>query len=144
MRVALALAVLVLAPTALAESAPSREAAEVVARALGEAVAAQDAEAAASLCAAPTNLDGRLAETDEAVVEAFREALSQSALRGVHLVSVEVMPLATATARFGPPPRRLGALPEDTLVAVLRLDRAQLVAVLAPRGGRWAVVAVTD
>jgi hypothetical protein len=129
---------------AVGEPRLSVGAAEVVARALGEAVAAQEAEAAAALCAVPTNLDGEVVRDEAALAAAWRRAVERRALRGVRLVSVEVMPLEAATGRFGPPPHRLGSLPEGSLVAVIRLDRTQLVAVIAPLDDRWAVVAVTD
>ena len=133
------------APDARGEDAEPDRAARLVARALAEAIVARDAESAAALCTTPTNLDGDVAETEPALVEAWRRALDRRSLRGVRIVSVEVMPMEQARRRFGPPPSRLGELPtEGALVAILRLDRTQLVAVLSRVEDRWTVIAVTD
>ena len=134
-----------LAAEAGAEPRTVEPAAAVVAQALAEAIVARDAEAAAILCAVPATLDGQVASTREELRDGWDRALGQSALRGVRVERVELLPIELAIERFGPPPARLGPLPvEGAFVAILRLDRTQLVAVLARVDGRWAVVAVTD
>lgn len=143
-------AVLLAAALALGAVAPARAelgpdpAARVVARALAEAVAARDASAAALLFALPASLDGEALSTPEALLARWRETLARDELAGLELESIDLLGLDDATARYGPPPPRLGPLDSDALVAVIRWNRAQLVAVLARRDGRWAVVAVTD
>lgn len=119
-------------------------AARIVAQALAEAVIARDPDAAAVLCALPTNLDGETAETADSLLERWRLTLDRDDLRGVTLESLEVVTLEAATERYGQPPRRLGELDPGAVVAIIRFSRAQLVAVLSQRDGRWAVVAVTD
>lgn len=131
------------AATARAEPGPD-PAARVVAQALAEAVAARDASAAAILFALPASLDGDAASTPAALLERWRATLARDELAGLALESIDVLGLDEATARYGPPPPRLGSIDRDALVAVIRWNRAQLVAVLARRDGRWAVVAVTD
>jgi hypothetical protein len=147
-----ALAVLTLCATwlphlgsALAETGPGADpAARIVAQALAEAVAARDAPAAAILFALPASLDGEPVSTPGALLERWRVVLARDELTGLELETIEVMGLADATTRYGSPPARLGPLDPDAVVAVIRWNRAQLVAVLARRDGRWAVIAVTD
>jgi hypothetical protein len=135
---------------ALLGAAPARAepgpdpAARIVAQALAEAVSARDASAAAILFALPASLDGEALSTPEALLERWRQTLAREELAGLALESIDVLPLDEATARYGPPPPRLGPIDRSALVAVIRWNRAQLVAVLAHRDGRWAVVAVTD
>lgn len=120
-------------------------AAEVVAQALAEAVVARNEEAVAVLFALPVNLDGEVITTMEALQSRWASVLDRAEVRGLRLVEIELLPMATAIERHGTPPRRLGELPtEDALVAVLRFDRAMIVVILARRDGRWAVIATTD
>ena len=65
-------------------------------------------------------------------------------LRGLSLEEMEVMLLAAVIERHGQPPRRLGDLDSDAVVAIIRWNRTQLVVVIAEREGRWAIIAVTD
>lgn len=132
-------------------SAPARaqttvdRAAEVVAQALAEGIVARDVGAVAVLCTLPINLDGEVVSTAEGLTRRWAVVLDRTEVRGLRLVEVEVIPLESARERYGPPPRRLGVLPEEgALVAILRFDRALVTAVLARREGRWAVIAVTD
>lgn len=119
-------------------------AAMIVAQALAEAVTARDPDAAAVLCALPANLDGEVVATGDALVERWRRTLERDELRGLSLENLEVLSLTAAVEHHGQPPRRLGELDPSAVVAIIRWNRAQLVAVLAQRDGRWAVIAVTD
>ncbi len=119
-------------------------AARIVARALAEAVIARDAEAATVLCVVPINLDGDVISTTEGLRQRWRRVLAVDALRGIQLEGIEVLTYREIVARHGPPPERLGAIDENAVVAILRWNRAILVAVLARRDDRWAIIAVTD
>jgi len=129
--------------TALAQELPDG-AVRIVAQALAEAVTARDADAASTLCSVPANIDGEVVATAEALRNRWRRTLDRDDLRGLVLERVEVLTLEAAVARYGTPPRRLGELDPESVVAVITWNRAQLVAVLAERSGRWAVIAVTD
>lgn len=120
-------------------------AARVVAQALAEAIVAGDADAAAVLFALPVNIEGQPVDTGEELRRRWGEVLARTEIRRLEPREIEVIPMALARERYGPPPERLGPLDEEGLVvAILRFDRAQLVAVLAHRQGRWAIIALTD
>ena len=143
-RFLVALTVLAVSGSAIAEPAVDR-AAEVVAQALAEAVVARNEEAVTVLFAHPANLDGEMIMTMQELESRWAAVLDRAEVRGLRLTELEVIPLEVALDRYGPPPRRLGELPtEDVLVAILRFDRAMVVAVLARREGRWAIIALTD
>ena len=116
----------------------------IVARALAEAVTARDAEAVTVLCAVPINLDGEVLRSRDALIRHWRRVLSREDIRGLRVEDLQVMTIAAAIAQHGPPPTRLGELPSDAVVAIIRWNRAQLIAVLAFRDDRWRIVAVTD
>lgn len=122
----------------------SDRAMRVVAQSLTEAITARDAEAAAVLCSLPTNLDGEVVTSREELLSRWREVLAHERLSSLQFETLEIMTLPAAIQRFGEPPNRLGELPDDAVVAIIRWNRAQLVAVLAYREDRWAVIALTD
>ena len=134
---------LTMARTGLAESTGNRPA-RSVAQAFAEAVLARDATALVPLFWLPANLDGERIAEPEALEARWRAILSRSDLSQLSLVSIDVLPLATAVSRYGPPPQRLGELARDASVAIVRLNRAQLVLVIARQSDRWAIVAATD
>lgn len=138
----IALSTLAGAP-AMAEQMTDR-AIRVVAQSLAEAITARDVDAASVLCALPTNLDGEVVTTRDALSRRWREVLSRDTLGELQFENLEILSLPAAVERYGEPPNRLGELPEEAVVAVIRWNRAQLVAVLAHRDDRWAVVALTD
>jgi hypothetical protein len=133
--------------------APGRAAAEegvdrgarIVAQALSEAILVGDEAAAAVLFALPANLDGRPVSSAEELRRRWVEVLARTEVRRLTSEGIEVISMTEARERYGPPPARLGELTEDDLaVAIIRFDRAQIVAVLARREGRWAIIALTD
>ena len=120
-------------------------AARVVAQALAEAMVAGNEDAVTVLFSLPANLDGREVTSAAELRRSWGAVLARPEVRRLELQQIEVISRAQARERYGPPPARLGDLPDsDALVAIIRFDRAQLVAVLAYREGRWSVVALTD
>jgi hypothetical protein len=126
-----------------AENASNRPA-RSVAQAFAEAIMARDATALVPLFWLPANLDGERFADAEALEERWRAILSRSDMSHLSLVNIELLPLATAISRYGAPPQRLGELARDASVAIVELNRAQLVLVIARQSDRWAIVAATD
>jgi hypothetical protein len=104
----------------------------------------RDAKTAGPLLARTVNFDGLRVSGDKKVRaelgRIFKRMRVQRRLR-----KVVVLPLGQARQLFGPPPARL-RLPKraDLIVAFGRFRRGGVIAVLAPEGDRWRVIALTD
>ena len=104
----------------------------------------RDAKTASPLLAGTVNFDGLKVSGRKKVQAAFGRLLGRMKARR-RLKKVVVLPLGQARQLFGPPPARL-QLPArgDLVVAFGRFRRGGLIAVLAPEGDRWRVIALTD
>ena len=108
------------------------------------AVVDRDAKTASPLLGRTVNFDGLKVSGAKQVRAELGRLLSRMKVRR-RLRKVVVLPLGQARQLFGPPPARL-KLPQrkDLVVAFGRFRRGGLIAVLAPEGDRWRVIALTD
>jgi hypothetical protein len=113
--------------------------------ALLDAVLAGDAAAAAAASAERFSFDGDVRVGREEVRRTWHAQLAERdpAQRGT-LLDLELLPVADAVARLGPPPPKLAPLVavRGAWVAIANVSRRPVVLFLAREGGRWAVVGI--
>jgi len=115
----------------------------LVAKTFLRAVVDRDLKTAAPLCAASVDFDGQTVKGDQAVQKALGGLMARMKTRR-RLRKVAVLTMAQARRIFGPPPARLKLRGKDLVVAFGRFRRGGLIVVLAPKGDRWRVIALTD
>jgi hypothetical protein len=132
-------------PRPPADPAAERAGAERAARAFLEALARGDAERLAAGAGARFSFDGALVSGADAIRARWRALLAARAAPPAPLGAVEVLPVAEATARLGPPPARLAAIVRPgTFVALGDVGGRPVVLVLAREGGRVTVLGMHD
>ena len=150
--IAAATALLPQAARAVAPSTPgssrlaSGEAlARLVARAFVGALADRKLTALVQLCELPFSLDGHVVHTFTELERRLLALGNRYYRQRLRLRQLAVLRVDQMRKRFGPPPRRLSASvrPNDR-IALFRLTRGGLVAVLRSKGPFWRVVALSD
>ncbi len=123
-------------PSAEQERAEAARAASAFVRAL----AAGDADALAALCAERFSFDGDPQSGREAVRRTWRAILTGRAAPTPAVGRIEVLSVAEAVARHGPPPTRIAPLARPgALVAIADVGGRTVVLFIARDGGRLAV-----